>query len=259
MTSNDTGRRRAVRMQRGVLWLTRHWTALVALFFGLYVTLPFAAPVLMHAGAEGPARVIYAIYAPMCHQFAFRSWFLFGDQAVYPREQAGVAGIGSFEEFASQEAAFSAAADISSWSADLQLLSRAFVGNPQMGYKVALCQRDVAIYGTLLLFTLFFSIRHVRDRLRPVSIFLYVLLGLGPIGLDGFSQLLSVAPFDFWPVRESTPLFRTVTGALFGLMNGWLALPYLEESMRQTQAEVRQKLRRIEGAGEPSPSDTAAR
>jgi uncharacterized membrane protein len=73
---------------------------------------------------------------------------------------------------------------------------------------------------------------------------LYLLLGLGPIGLDGFSQLLSNPPLSLWPARESTPLFRTVTGALFGLMNGWLALPYLEEAMRETRQEVTAKLRR---------------
>jgi hypothetical protein len=29
--------------------------------------------------------VLYTFYSPFCHQFAFRSLFLFGEQAAYPR------------------------------------------------------------------------------------------------------------------------------------------------------------------------------
>jgi len=240
---DEAARRRAIRMQRGVLWLSRHWLWLVAGFFGLYVGLAWLAPVLMYIGATGPARALYTLYSVMCHQFAFRSWFLFGAQAAYPRADAGVAGLGSFESFAVQDPFFASVPDLYSWTADLQLLSRSFIGNPVMGYKVALCERDVAIYGALFLFALLFAL--MRNRLRPVPLWLYVLLGLGPIGLDGFSQLLSQPPLSLWAARESTPLFRTVTGALFGLMNGWLALPYLEESMRETRRELVAKLRRI--------------
>ncbi len=241
MIRDEASRRRAIRMQRLVLGLSRHWLRFVIVFFGLYVGLPFAAPVLMEAGATGPARVIYTIYGPMCHQFAFRSWFLFGEQPAYPRAQAGVAGLRPFEEYASQDPTFSRIPNLSEWSADLQILSRSFVGNPQMGYKVALCERDVAIYGALFLASIGFAF--VRRRLRPVPLWLYLILGLGPIGLDGFSQLLSNPPLSLWPARESTPLLRTVTGALFGLMNAWLALPYLEQSMRESEAELVEKLR----------------
>ncbi len=243
MVNNEASRRRAIRLQRMVLSLSRNWLKGVIGFFALYVGLPFLAPVLMVLGATGPAQVLYTVYSPMCHQFAFRSWFLFGAQPAYPREIAGVDGLLPFEQYARQDETFQAVPDLHEWTAELQLLSRSFVGNPQMGYKVALCERDIAIYGALLVFGVFFA--RVRNRLRPVPIWLYVLLGLGPIGLDGFSQMLSNAPFFLWPVRESTPLFRTVTGALFGLMNAWLALPYLEEAMRETRLEIEAKLRSI--------------
>jgi uncharacterized membrane protein len=70
------------------------------------------------------------------------------------------------------------------------------------------------------------------------------LLGLAPIGLDGFSQLLGYPPFNLWSPRETLPIFRIVTGALFGLMNVWLAFPYLELSMRETQEQIVAKLAR---------------
>ncbi len=240
---DETTRRRAIRAQRSVLWLSKTWLWLVIGFFTLFVGLPFLAPTLMHLGMEGPARVIYAMYTPLCHQFAFRSWFLFGEQAAYPRAVAGVSGLASYESYASLDPYFAGVPDLSQWSVELIELSRTFVGNEMMGYKVALCERDVATYGALLGFSIFFAF--ARRRLRPVPLLLYAFLGLGPIALDGVSQLLSAPPISLWPVRESTPLFRTVTGAFFGLMNGWLALPYLEEAMRESRVEVRTKLRQI--------------
>jgi hypothetical protein len=58
------------------------------------------------------------------------------------------------------------------------------------------------------------------------------------------SQLLSYPHFMLWPVRETSPEFRVVTGALFGFMNAWLAFPYLEASFRETRDVLHDKLKR---------------
>jgi uncharacterized membrane protein len=66
-----------------------------------------------------------------------------------------------------------------------------------------------------------------------------VLIGLGPIGLDGFSQLFSQMDWTFLssilPYRESTPLLRLLTGALFGLTTAWFAYPHMEESFAESR------------------------
>ncbi|HML21056.1 MAG TPA: DUF2085 domain-containing protein [Aggregatilinea sp.] len=233
---------RLVRINRWVLRLSRHWLVIALLFLFLYIGLSLTAPVLMKAGAEGPANLIYTIYSPLCHQFAFRSWFFFGDQLTYPREVAG-SDLTPFEVYAARDPHF-AGLDLYQWTADLQLQSRSFKGNEEMGYKTALCERDVAIYGMMALAGVAFIF--VRKRLRPAPVWLYVLLGLGPIGLDGFSQLLSYPPFELWPVRETLPIYRLLTGMMFGLMNIWLAFPYLEMSMRDTADAVEAKLAQAE-------------
>jgi hypothetical protein len=71
-----------------------------------------------------------------------------------------------------------------------------------------------------------------RWRIKPLPFLLYIFVGLGPIALDGFSQLLSYPPFQLWPVRETEPIFRLVTGGLFGLMSAWLGFPHIERSMQ---------------------------
>src|SRR5258708_7630161 len=232
----------AVRINRWMLNLSRNWLAALLLLIGIYVGLPFVAPTLMHFGLTGPANLIYTAYSPLCHQFAFRSWFLFGEQPAYPRAAAGYPGLQPFDSFvANVDKATGTGAQLTDWTLDLELAARQFVGDDQMGYKVAICERDIAIYGALFIGGLIYSIPTVRKHLRPVPLWLYVLLGLMPIAIDGFSQLFGYPPFGFWAIRETTPLFRTLTGGLFGLMNAWLAFPYLEDSSRSAKAALEEK------------------
>jgi uncharacterized membrane protein len=232
--------RKFTRTNRWVLRLTRHWLIIALALLFVYTGLSLTPPLLMEAGYEGAANVIYTVYGPMCHQFAFRSWFLFGDHLTYPREIAG-SDQPSFESYALQDPHFKGV-DVYDWTADLQLKARSFHGNAQMGYKTALCERDVAIYGTMFLAGLLFA--GVRRWLRPAPLWLYLVLGLMPMGLDGFSQMFSYPPFEYWPVRETLPPFRVLTGMLFGVMNVWLAFPYLERSMLEAIEAIEAKLSR---------------
>ncbi len=222
----EMSRSRALGLNRGLLFFARHWLAIFNIIVFMYVSLPFAAPALMKIGAEKPARVIYAVYKPLCHQLAYRSWFVFGEQAVYPLEQTGLSAI-SYEDLTGNSA--------------LDLFAgRDYIGDEQSGYKVALCQRDVAIYGGMLFFGLFFGM--VRKRLKPLPILAWAVFGILPLAIDGGSQLLGFVPLINFPVRESTPFLRTLTGALFGVMNVWLAYPYVEETMEETRLAITDKL-----------------
>ena len=73
-----------------------------------------------------------------------------------------------------------------------------FIGNEALGYKVALCQRDTAIYGAIFLFGLLYGLLQfgLGRQVRPIRWWVYVGLGLAPMGLDGGYQLFSYAlPF----------------------------------------------------------------
>lgn len=215
---------------RFTYWLSRHYMALFNVLVFIYVGLPFLAPVLMKTGLPAPARVIYTVYSPLCHQLAFRSWFLFGEQPYYPRALANMPVNLTYEALTQEQ------------SIDL-LAARRFVGNETAGYKVALCERDVAIYGGILLFGMLFALS--GRRLRSIPWYIWIAVGLIPIGLDGVSQLFSMAGIA-WPVqvpiRESTPLLRTLTGGLFGFTTAWYIYPLIEETMRETRAMITQKM-----------------
>lgn len=217
-------------------WWSRNYLAFLNVLIFIYVAMPAVAPVMMKAGYPGVARPIYGLYGAVCHQLAFRSWFLFGEQPVYPRASASVEGYKSFQE----------ATGIDESDPGNLLAARDFIGNEQVGYKIAFCQRDIAIYGAMLGFGLLFAA--TGRRLRPLPWWLWVLVGIAPIALDGFSQLLSQFPgFLWWEYRESTPLLRTVTGALFGFTTAWFGFPLLEESMAETRVIVASKKARLAG------------
>lgn len=246
----------ALRSNLFLLSLSRHWIRVAIVILGIWVALPFATPTLMKIGLTGPARLLYTVYSPFCHQFAFRSLFLYGEQVAYPRYNANnTGGLTPFEtyvqdlpEFAPDRvvsllgAAQGPIGDIYAFTPGFQGAAREFLGNERMGYKMTLCARDIAIYSGLLVGAIIFA--RIRHRLRPVPLVIYVILGIAPIAIDGFSQLLSYPPFNLWPQRETAPIFRIVTGALFGLMNAWLGFPYIEMSMRETERDILAKLRR---------------
>ena len=139
--------------------------------------------------------MLYRLYAPLCHQLPERSFFLFGSKWTYTLPEL-IQQVGS----------------------EVPLR---YVGNPEIGFKLAVCQRDIATYLAMWMAGLVFVL--IRHRLRPLSLPLFGLLCL-PIVVDGFGQL-----FALW---DSTPLTRTTSGAAFGLACIWLAYPIIERGMR---------------------------
>ena len=111
-------------------------------------------------------------------------------------------------------------------------LASEFIGNPILGYKMAYCQRDTAMYTSMLLAGMVFGL--VRRRLRPLPLSLY-LVSLVPWAVDGLAQL-----FGFY---ESTWQLRTITGSLFGLATVWFAYPYLEAGMGDLRHTIGEKPR----------------
>jgi uncharacterized membrane protein len=170
----------------------RHWLATLNTALAIFVAGALAAPILAVLGWRSVADPIYAAYHFTCHQWAFRSFFLFapGQPPLTTYSQQQLADLGT-DPFS-------------------------FIGAPDLGWKMAFCERDLAIYVALLAAGLYYA--HQRD-LRPASFVVYGILIL-PMALDGFTQLFG------W--RESTWELRVMTGLLFGLASAWLVLPRLD-------------------------------
>lgn len=226
---------------RFAMWFSKRYMLMFNLFVFIYVGLPFLAPVMLRSGASAPANAIYRFYGGLCHQLSYRSFFLFGEQPIYPRAQAGVEGFQTFNEATGLDE-------------NGVIAARQFRGDDVVGYKIGLCQRDLAIYGAIFLFGILFSL--TGKRIKPLPLWVWLLLGIVPIGLDGGTQLVGmfVAQFQgqFWeflagifPARESIPFLRVLTGGLFGLTTAWFGYPLVEETMLETRMMLTKKFAHI--------------
>jgi uncharacterized membrane protein len=155
---------------------------------------------------------------------------LFGGQAYYPLEEAHIDDVITFEAATGLD-------DLKNPVAMSRVEARQFTGNEQMGYKMALCERDIAIYSSIFLFGILFALS--GRRIKPLHWILWIVIGMVPVGLDGFSQLFSQMEWGWLmqilPYRESTPFLRVLTGGLFGFATAWFAYPAIEESMAETR------------------------
>lgn len=207
------------------VWLRKHYLAIINILLAFYVGLPILAPILMKTGQVNAANRIYKLYRLLCHQLAYRSFFLFGEQAYYPLEIAEIEAVKSFEQATGLAAGDTEAAS-------------AFVGNEQLGYKIALCQRDIAIYGSLLLFGLVFALS--GRKMKALPWLAWLVLALLPMGLDGLSQLFGnmKVPALIWiSLRESTPFLRVLTGLMFGWFTAWFGIPSIDEIVNEKKAD----------------------
>ncbi len=191
----------------------RHWLLALNAGIAAFIAGAVLAPVFGRVGWQSLADQLYLAYHLACHQWAFRSFFLFGQQGVYSEAQLASLGVDPF----------------------------GFAGNPDLGWKMAICERDVAIYVGLLVVGLLYARRPAL--VRPIGFGLYALLIL-PMAVDGFTQL-----FGF---RESTWELRILTGALFGVASAWLVLPLLQEAL------VPERISAGRAAASPAPSTLVA-
>lgn len=234
-------RQAAIRANRIVLSLSRHWLWAFLLVWGLYVWLPWLAPIFKEAGLEAPARVIYVIYSTQCHQLPQRSFFLFGPQPMWSLEQI--------------RAVWPAGND--------PLRLREFVGNAEMGYKVAWSDRMVSLYTSIWFGAVVFGL--LRGRVRPLRWLWLVLLVL-PLALDGISHFISdlagigqgfrdsnawlaaltnnALPAWFYAgdaLGSFNSWMRLITSVLTGLGIVWFAFPYADQYFCEAAATIEAK------------------
>jgi uncharacterized membrane protein len=230
--------------------IARHWLHFFLIVYGTWVLLPFVAPVLMQAGASGPGNALYALYSLFCHQLPERSLFFFGPKPMYSLQE-----IGQY------------------WSTDNAIVLRQFVGNEQLGWKMAWSDRMISVYGGVWLAGLVWAIvAAARGRAPQLSLLAWVLLGVMPLAIDGTSHMLNdvVAGTSGFGFRDTNAWLAALTGnALgqsfyygdaFGSFNSWARwitgflfsittvfalFPVIDESMRGTARDAERQLARV--------------
>lgn len=243
-TAASRERSPAVVANRAVYWLSRHWLFVISVIFGVYVGLPWLAPIFMKLGWTGAGNLIYQIYATQCHQLPQRSFFLFGPKATYSLAEIQTAWVNTSNP----------------------AILRQFSGNEAMGWKVAWSDRMVSMYTAIL--PVGWVFRLLRGRLKPLSVWGFAAFSL-PLVIDGATHMLSdlggigngfrdsnawlaaltgdVFPAAFYAgdaLGSLNSWARVVTGILFAIGCVWLAYPYLAQALGEAAAEVEEKFNR---------------
>ncbi len=207
----------------------RNWFAVFSILYGAFVFLPFLAPVLMKFGFDPWGKVIYTLYSFVCHQLPQRSFFLFGAQPSY--------------SLATIQTVWRDTTD--------PMILRQFIGNAEMGWKVAWSDRMFSMYGGVLFFALIWY--PFRKRIHGLPLWGFFLLAL-PMFLDGSSHMVSdlagigqgfrdanvwlvqltqdALPHSFYAgdmLGSFNSWTRLITGFLFALGVVWFAFPKMEE------------------------------
>ena len=208
-TSTLSPRKRgvAIAADKAIYHLSRHWMLVFSIVYGLYVSLPFLAPVFMQLGWENAGKATYLGYSFLCHQLPQRSYFMFGERITF--SLAEIQGV---------------------WQNSINpLVLRQFIGNSDMGWKVAWSDRMVSMYTSILLFAWIWY--PLRNRVKPLPWWGFILLLL-PMGIDGITHTVS----DLYGIgqgfRDSNTWLETLTNGLYpasfysgdalGSFNSWM-------------------------------------
>ena len=208
-------------------WLASRWFEAFLIVYGLWVFLPFLAPLFMYIGWSGAGKAIYFIYSFFCHQLPERSFFFFGERTMYPLNEIQAA-----------------------WQNTVNpMILRQFIGNEVMGWKVAWSDRMISFYTSVWLFALAWW--PLRRRVKPLSWWAFALFLL-PMIIDGSTHAVSDLVGIGQGFRDTNPwlavltnnafpasfyvgdalgsfnsIARLITGLLAGLGIVWLAFPYI--------------------------------
>lgn len=205
----------AVRILTIAEWVFRHWLALLAVIFMIFNLLPILAPVAMNANQTAIGDGIYRLYGSLSHQWAHRSYFLFGEQVMYTPEELPVNIIDDF--FHDGTALYQ------------------FIGNEQFGWKVAWSDRLVSVFGAGLITIFAYMLLRRRSGFRPLTRYWMLLLVL-PLLIDGMTHIISEDNADALVngFRWSNEWLATLTGNAFspefytgdtfGSFNSWMRI-----------------------------------
>ncbi len=224
-------------------WLSRHWLALFNTFVGAVVLLPYLAPALMWLGVTGLADRIYFLYMILGHQLPQRSIFLFGPQLMYSLSQITAIT-----------------------QSNNPLVLKEFIGNTELGWKIAYSDRLMAWYGSFWIAALVYAA--LRRRVKPLPLWGLALFSL-PMFIDGATHTISdmlinnqfgtgfrdanvwlaqltnnVLPATFYAgdaLGSFNSIARWISGALFGVGLAWYLLTFAEGVFAYRRMELELK------------------
>ena len=172
--------------------------------------LGFYMPALwMSQGNTALAEPVYIAYSFTCHQLDHRSL------CYYPNYSGIIASCNPQDEndFAHGDV----------------IIPDPILG---VGYKLAVCSRDVAIYGAMLAGAIIWAVLNMKNlatQIWPDA--KWLILATIPIALDGGTQIIGL--------RQSTNELRVITGAIIGVAVAFYLIPAFNQIFNPIISDVK--------------------
>lgn len=212
----------------------KHWLLWINIISGLFIALPFIAPILEVLGFDSIAHVIFGAYRVTCHQLPERSYFIFGHQVALCHRCTAI-----WSSFFIGGVLF-------------QFVRHRLQVMPFHWWILALIPAGID-GGTQLVGPLYEIFPAWGLTGFAIGVWLILTAVLVAQGIKAWQYYLFVLIFPLSMIfvhltgtRLSNWELRSITGSIWGLANVWLIFPMFEESF----ADVKEELsRRLELAG----------
>jgi len=212
--------KREPAIDRLARYIGRHWLRLVSIVLGVFVGLPWLAPVFADLGWWDLANPIYTAYALTCHQLPERAGVVFGYQVGFCYRNTALYG-GTFLF------GLLYAAALRGGNSRRGLPGLGWMKTPLPWWGAALFALPMAVDGV----THMLGLRDMTDMMADPS------FGAFYIGSQPFS-------LNWW--------LRIITGLLAALGAVWFAYPRMERAVEESEnMRVAYRAREMRNAGEP--------
>jgi uncharacterized membrane protein len=218
------------KVNRFSLWLSRHWLALVNLFFLTYVGLPFLAPLLLANGYTRAANVIYQLYNFACHQFPSRTFFVGGEQVCMCHRCVAMYGTIFLGGLVFGLVRHCLKPLPLQWYL-LFLIPIGLDGGLAMAGELSQVIPTFILSGLGLVVLAAIGVVVFKQRERSWPSYLILVIGL-----------LAVLYLQFFGPHYSNYYLRTITGFIFGFGTVWFVYPLMEESFLDIWRDTKLKL-----------------
>lgn len=207
-------------------WLNKNLLWLIVGIIALYVAGAFAAPVFMVRGDKEVAGRIYRFYGQFCHQRVERSVFLFGKESIFTTYSVSELKVKSAIPDVNPDVRLSYATTY---------FGHGFNGNQEVGYKAAICIRDLALYLSLVISSSVYIAFSKKRKLNLQMNWKFLLVLILPLIVDGGFQVVAESLKLSWVPQayfDNNPK-RVITGVLFGTGIALLIFPPLKKSLEE--------------------------
>ncbi len=204
--------------------LKKYLAEFIWLFLLFYLLTALSPAFFYKAGLDNVGKTIHSVFRIFCHQRVERSPFLFGEKGLinyYSLDELQFIGFIPDKNPHVPEALSET------------IFAYPYIGNEYLGYKTALCIRDLGIYFFMVIVGGIYLLYANITKKTPHLKWYFIILLMVPMAVDGIFQTFAEFIYISWVPQsyfDDIPK-RIITGGLFGVGFAFFVFQNLKENL----------------------------